>query len=121
MDSVNGQRKWTAYMNDCNIEHADHKFLLLGVTIVGGHQLIKECEQSTSVHTTTTLGRVIHRSRRECGISEPKGWTEDPKSKVLQGREDDQGIMVDAESDSALMTDPLGTENVVSVTEFLVE
>ena len=58
-------------------------------------------------------------------MPEPMTWTEAPKSKDHQVKEDVQGIIsplqVGAESDSTLQTDTLGAENVMSATGFSVE
>jgi len=57
--------------------------------------------------------RATHRLLREFALPEPKGWTEVPQLKEIQGKEDVQEIIsplqVDAETDSGLLTDSLST------------
>lgn len=70
--------------------------------------------------------RALHQMIRQFSIAEPKNWTVGSQVKAIQGGEGYQAIVSPsqkdgAESDSALITDSLSAESVVSVTESLLE
>ncbi len=87
---------------------------------------IYNCTLRSSDTQQMMIHRGVHRLTRQFGLAEGKHWTlVAPQAKVTQGRAGDQAIVPPlqdgTESDSALLTDSLGAENLVNVTQPLPE